>query len=314
MLRLALWRFVSAIPLLFLLSLLAFLLLHIVPGSVTGIILQENASPEAVAALEAELGLNDPLPLQYGRWLWAALQGDLGNSLRNDQPVIEALGQRLPVTLTIAIGGMLIAVVLGITTGIVAALRPRSWLDRGITVLTSLGSALPAYFLAMILVVLFAIQLDWFPAVGYTPPHRDFGDWLQSITLPCLALGIPSAAWISRQTRSAMLGVMQTTYIRAARASGIPFSRLLRRHALRNALIPVVTTIGLRFSVVLGIAFVVEQVFGLPGVGELLVRAVLDQDIPVVQGGVMAIGVLVILANTLVDLSYAWMNPKVRLS
>lgn len=313
MLRVAVWRTLSAIPLLLLLSLLAFLLLHLVPGSVAGVLLKMDATPEAVAALEAEMGLDDPLPVQYTRWLWAALQGDLGVSLGNGQPVAAAIGQRIGVTLSITLGGMLLAVTLGVSLGILAALYPQSLLDRGITVLTSFYSALPSYFMAMLLVLLFAIELNWLPAMGYTAPTKDIGGWLQSIILPCIALGLSSAAWIARQTRSAMLGVMQSTYIRAARASGIPFWRIVRRHALRNALIPVVTIVGLRFSVMLGIAFVVEQVFGMPGIGELLVRAVLDQDITVVQGGVMAIGLLVIGVNTLVDVSYAWLNPKVRL-
>lgn len=314
MLRLALWRAVGALPLLFLLSLLVFLLLHLVPGSVVSVLLEENATPERVAELEAQLGLDDPLPVQYGRWLTDALRGDLGDSLRNGQPVAEAIAERLTTTLSIAFGGMLVAITLGVSTGILAALYPRSWVDRGVTIVTGFSSALPAYFIAMLLVIAFAIELDWFPAVGYTAPERDLGAWLNSITLPSIALGIPSAALISRQTRSAMIAVMQSTYVKAARACGVPFWRIVRRHALRNALIPVVTIIGLRFSVTLGIAFVVEQVFAMPGMGELLLRAVLDQDITMVQGGVMTLGLLVILVNTLMDLSYAWLNPKVRLS
>lgn len=313
MFRLAVWRFLSAIPLLLLLSLLVFLMLYVVPGSIAGVILGAEATPEAVAHLEAELGLTDPLPIQYGRWLLNALQGDLGESLSNGQPVTTAIQQRVGVTLSITLVGMVIAILTGIPLGIIAALTAQSWLDRIITILTSFGSSLPAYFTAMLLVVLFAIQLDWFPAVGYTAPHKDLGEWLISITLPSIALGISSATWIARQTRSAMLLVMQSTYIRAARASGIPFWRLVRHHALRNAMIPVVTIIGLRFSVMLGIAFVVEIIFGMPGMGELLVRSVLSQDIIVVQGSVMVIGILIILVNTLVDLSYAWLNPKIRL-
>lgn len=314
MLRVVAWRLLSAIPLLLLLSLLAFLLLHLVPGSIAGVILGVDATPEAVAVLEAEMGLDTPLPLQYGNWLFAALQGDLGVSLGNGQSVTHAISQRIGVTISITFGGMLIATVLGISLGIMAALWSHSWLDRGITVLSSFGSALPAYFIGMLLVIVFAIQLDWLPALGYTPPMRDLGAWFESIILPSIALGLSSAAWIARQTRSAMIEVMQSPYIRAARASGIPFWRIVRRHALRNTLIPVITIIGLRFSVMLGIAFVVEQVFGMPGMGELLVRSVLQQDITVVQGSVIVIGAMVIAINMLVDISYAWLNPKVRLS
>ncbi|NDJ61766.1 MAG: ABC transporter permease [Chloroflexi bacterium] len=303
----------TTIPILISLSLLVFFLIHLVPGSIAAVILDQDATPERIEALETELGLNDPLVQQYTRWFTGVLQGDLGASLINGQPVLEALGERIAVTIYIALGGMIVAVLLGVSTGILAALYPHSWLDRGVTIITGFSSALPSYFIAMLLVIVFAVQRDWFPTVGYTPPHENLGEWLQSITLPSIALGLPSAALISRQTRSAMLGVMQSAYIRAAYASGLPVGTIIFSHAMPNALIPGVTSIGHRFSITLGIAFVVEQVFALPGLGSLLARAVLNQDITIVQGGVLAIGIIIIIVNTLVDLSYAQLNPKVRL-
>lgn len=314
MLQTVVWRVLTGIPLLLMLSLLSFLLLFLVPGSAATILLDQDATPEAVAQVEAELGLDDPLPIQYGRWLSGLLRGDLGDSLIDGRPVTDSIMERLAVTVYISVGGMLIGVFLGISTGIIAALRPRSWLDRGVTIVTGIASAMPAYFVALLLVIAFAIQVQLFPAIGYTSPDENLLEWLHSITLPCLALGLPTAALVSRQTRSAMLSVLQSTYIRTARASAIPFHRIIFRHSLRNALIPVMTVIGQRFSVTLGLAFVVEQIFALPGLSDLLIRAVLDQDITIVQGSVMVIGLLVIIVNMIVDLSYAQLNPRVRLS
>lgn len=313
MLRYMLWRILMVIPLLLFISSLAFVLVHMVPGSAAAAILRDQATEENIRELEAELGLDDPLVVQYGNWLAGAMHGDLGDSFRG-YSVSDAIAERLPVTLSITTGGLLVAVVLGVGSGILAALYPRTLLDRSIMVFTSLGNALPAYFLAFLLVLAFAIQNNWFPAVGYIPFERDPAGWLRTITLPALALGIVSSALISRQTRSAMMDVLQSNYIQSARAMGIPARRIIWSHALRNALIPVLTIIGLRYSVMLGTAFVVEQVFAMPGLGDLLVRAVLNKDIPIVQGGVMVIGAIVVLANTAIDISYVQFDPKARLT
>lgn len=312
MLRYMLWRILMIIPLLLFISSLAFVLLHLVPGSAAAAILREEATEANIREVEARLGLDDPLLVQYGRWLEGLVRGDLGQSF-SGYSVNEAIAERLAVTLSITTGGLVIAVVLGMGSGILAALNPRSWIDRVITLLTSLGNALPAYFLAFLLVLVFAIQNNWFPAVGYTPFERDPAVWLRTITLPSLALGIASSALISRQTRSAMLDVLQSNYIQSARAMGIPMRRIIWGHALRNAMIPVLTVIGLRYSVMLGTSFAVEQVFAMPGLGDLLVRAVLNKDIPIVQGAVIVIGVIIVVVNTAIDISYAQFDPKARL-
>lgn len=314
MLRYIAWRVLMIVPLLLFISTLAFILIHLVPGSVAGSILGNEATTETIRELEAELGLDDPLYVQYGRWLADLAQGNLGDSLIGNYSVADAIGQRLPVTLSITTFGILIAVMLGVSTGILAALYPRSLLDRAITIFTSLGNALPAYFLAFLLIVAFAIHNNWFPAVGYTPFERDPVGWLRTITLPSVALGVASSALISRQTRSAMVDVLQSNYILSARAMGLPYRKIIWGHGLRNAIIPVLTIIGLRYSVMLGTAFVVEQVFAMPGIGEMLVRAVLTKDIPLVQGGVMVIGAIVVVVNTLIDISYAQFDPKARLN
>lgn len=313
MLRYVVWRLLTLLPLLLFISALAFSLMHLVPGSIAVVLLDDRATPENVQALEAELGLDDPLPIQFTRWLGGVVRGDMGESLSGNFTVSEAIVQRLPVTLSITTGGIFLAVVIGVGSGILASLMPQTPVDRTITVFTSLGAAMPAYFMGFLLIVWFAIQNNWFPALGYTAFTDDPLGWLRSITLPILALGISSAAPISRQTRSAMLTVLQSHYIQAARAAGLPQASIIWRYALRNAMIPVLTVIGMRYSVMFGIAFVVEQVFALPGMGELLVRSVLNRDIPVVQGSVVVIGVIIALINTLVDISYGQLDPRARL-
>ncbi|NJP04559.1 MAG: ABC transporter permease [Chloroflexaceae bacterium] len=309
-----LWRLITALPLLLVVSVLIFLLLHLIPGSAAVVILGEAASPERIAALETELGLNDPLYMQYGRWISHALQGDLGNSMINGRPVVDALSTRLPVTLSLAAGGLCVSVFFGITLGILAGAHPGSVVDRFSVFIASLGLALPAFWLAILLSSWFAIELGWFPAVGYTPFRESPIGWLHSLVLPSLALGLPSSAFVTRQMRSSLRGVLQTPYIRAARATGVGGWSLIWRHALRNALIPVITIIGFEMTRLVGGAFLVEQVFALPGMGSLMINAVLERDIPTVQGIILVIACLVIAINVLVDISYGWLNPRVRLA
>jgi peptide/nickel transport system permease protein len=305
-------RLLATIPLLLALSLLIFLMIHLIPGSAAAVILGEAAAPEHVAALEAELGLNDPLYIQYARWMGRALQGDLGNSLINGRPVAASISARLPVTLALAAGGLSVGLLLGLTTGIVAGIYPGSLLDRLSVMLASLGLAVPTFWLALLLAAGFAVELDWFPAIGYTPFRESPLGWLHSLVLPALALGLPSSALIARQMRSSLRSVMQMPYIRAARATGVDGRHLISRHALRNALIPVMTIIGFELTRLIGGAFLVEQVFALPGMGSLVITAVLERDLPLVQGVVLVTAALVVLINLLVDISYGWLNPRVR--
>jgi peptide/nickel transport system permease protein len=305
-------RLLATVPLLLALSVLVFLMLHLIPGSAAAAILGDAASPENVAALEAELGLNDPLHQQYGRWISRAVQGDLGHSLVNGRPVAESISARLPITLSLTVGGMLIGVLSGLSTGIAAGTHPGSLLDRLSVVVASLGLAVPTFWLAMLLSTWFAIELGWFPAIGYTPLRESLFGWLHSLLLPSLALGLPVSALVARQMRSSLLSVMQTPYIRAARAIGLEGWPLIVRHALRNALIPVITIIGFEMTRLISGAFLVEQIFALPGIGSLLITAVLERDLPVVQGVVLCIACLVLLINLLVDISYGWLNPRIR--
>ncbi len=314
MLKLITLRLLGAIPTLAILSFFTFFIVHLIPGSVAQIMLGEAASAENIAILEAELGLDDPLLIQYGRWLGGVLVGDWGESFRYQRAVAETMIERFPVTLQITVFALLLSVVFGISIGVLASLSPGSWLDRLLITLSSLGISIPSFWLALLLSLYFARQLGWFPVVGYTPPDENILKWLQGLVLPAIALSIPSSAVIARQMRASLLGVLQSDFVVALRASGISERAIILKHGLKNALIPVITVIGFRVTLILDGSFVIETVFALPGLGSTLVAAVLFQDIPIIQAGVMIAGVLVVVTNLLVDISYGWLNPKVRVS
>lgn len=306
-------RLLALLPMLFALSLLVFLLLHMIPGSAAAVMLGDAATPENVAALEAELGLDDPLPVQYGRWLIQAVQGDLGVSLVNDRPVATTLMARLPVTFSLAMGALVISVGFGLGMGLLAGLRPGSFFDRLVLLGAALGMALPAFWLALLLVLWFAIELRWLPAVGYTPFTESKRGWFQSLILPWLALGLPSSGVLARQMRSALQTALHTPAMQSIRATGVDGWALIFRYALRNAMLAVVTIIGFQMTGLVGGAFVIERVFALPGMGSLATTAVLERDLPLIQGITLVTAAMVVLINLLVDLGYGWLDPRVRL-
>ncbi|WP_117000314.1 ABC transporter permease [Desertimonas flava] len=314
MLRLLRFRLLAVIPTIVLVSLLTFALSHLLPGSVGETILGAQASPEAVAEIETSMGLDKPLPTQYMSWAGDALRGDFGESIavERGQEVRSMITSRLPTTLSLAGFALLLAVCLGIPAGALAAFRSSSLTDRVITVVASIGLAVPSFWLAIVLVRWLASELGWFPSFGYSPLGDGVGSWLHSLVLPALALGLPSAALIARQSRAALLEVLQQDYIRTALAVGLRTRTVLFRYALKNAMVPIITIIGFQAAFVLGGSVVIERVFGLPGFGSLALKAVLAQDIPVVQAYVLFIALLVILINLVVDVSYGWFNPKVR--
>ncbi len=313
MLRYILQRLLITIPLILSIGILAFFLVDLIPGSPAVVMLQDAATPENIAILEEQMGLNDPLPQRFIRWMSGALVGDFGESVLTERPVTEMLLERLQPTMSIAVGGLLLGIVLGLFFGISAGLYPGSILDRVITILTSTLIGVPGFLLGIILIIYFALEQGWFPAIGYVPIQDGFSEWLNSITLPAIALAIPTSALVARQMRSSMSNVLQSKYIQAARAGGVPRWRIVSRYALRNAMIPVVTVIGFRIAVILGSTFVIELVFNISGIGRLLVKSVLDQDVPVIQGGMVLVALIVAISSLLIDLSYAWLNPRVRL-
>jgi peptide/nickel transport system permease protein len=308
------FRIAAMVPLLLFISFIAFVMSRLIPGSAAQVILGDAASPENIAALEATLGLDQPLLPSYLDWLSSALAGDLGQSLLRRQPVVELVVAATPPTLSITAGALIIGAVIGIGAGVVSGMRPGSWIDKAAMIGASIGLALPAFWIAVLLSLHLAARTGWFPTIGYASVSDGVGTWFRGILLPSIALGSTASAVVARQMRSSLIDALNTDYVRAARASGLPERQVVARYGLRNALIPVVTVIGLQVPVILGLAFVVEQVFAIPGIGRLAVDAVLDRDIPLLQGVVLATGLIVVLANLVVDASYGWLDPKVRVS
>ncbi|WP_068304617.1 ABC transporter permease [Pararhodobacter sp. CCB-MM2] len=312
MFRLLLRRLLALVPLLFLVSVLTFSFTAMLPSDPVDLILGDTGTTEQHDMLRERMGLNDPVVVRYARWLGNAVQGDLGTSFFNSVDVTRAVMQRMPVTLSLTAVAALIAIATGIAAGVAAALYPRSWIDRLATIGATFGQAVPNFWFGLILVAIFAVNLHWFPATGFTPISQSPWDWLRSVTLPAVALGLSSSAAIARQVRSAMVGVLQMDYIRAARAQGLSARRVILRHALTNAMVPVIAVLSFQITVLLGGALIVEQVFAINGLGTLAITAVRQQDIPMIQGLVLVMVGMVVLVQLATDILYGLLNPKAR--
>ena len=312
MLRLLATRVAGLAPLLLIVSFLTFTMLHLVPGDIRDIILGVDATPEQYAELGAKLGLDDPFLVQYGRWLGRALQGDLGTSAYNSQTVVEAVLDTLPVTLSLTFGGMFVGLVIGVPAGVYAGLHRGGLVDRIAVLAATVGQALPNFWVAILLAIPFALWWRLLPATGFTLPTESVSAWLASIALASVALGTSASAALARQTRGAVIDVLGREYIRAARARGVSKRAVTFKHALKNAAVPVVTTIGFQVNGLLGGALIVEQVFGLHGFGALAIDAVRTQDIPIMQGVVMMGTVIIVVVNIAVDVAYGYVNPRMR--
>lgn len=297
------------------LSFLVFAIAAALPGSAVDLLLPANArTPEAVAEVEARLGLDQPIPVQYIQWAGGLLQGNFGASFADGQPVSSRVSPKAVVTFQLAVGGLLIGALLGIASGVLAARRAGTRLDAAINVVSATVIAIPPFYAALLLAAIFAVWLQVIPFGGYVPFGDNLWDWLVRMILPWLAIGIPVAAMLNRQTRAAVLTVLDARHVQATRALGFDEAMVVRGHVMRNAMLPIVTEFGFRATIVLGSSVVVENVFGLPGLGPFLISAVQTRDLPSVQAAVMVLAGTVILVNLVVDLSYAWLNPKVRLS
>ncbi|QDY99738.1 ABC transporter permease [Nitratireductor mangrovi] len=312
MFRLILQRLLALVPLLFIVSVLTFSFTSLLPSDPVDLILGDTGTDEQHEMLRERMGLNEPIHVRYVQWLSRAVQGDLGSSYFNSVSVMGAVMQRLPVTLSLTAVSALIAIVVGVAAGVAAALRPRSWVDRFATLGATFGQAIPNFWFGLILVAVFAVSLRWFPATGFTPITDSPWEWLRSVILPSIALGTSSSAAIARQVRSSMVGVLQQDYIRAARAQGISARRVLFKHALTNAMIPVVAVLSFQITVLLGGALIVEQVFAINGLGTLAIAAVRQQDIPMLQGLVLVMVGLVVAVQLFTDVIYGLLNPKAR--
>lgn len=304
MLRYVVRRVLEMVLALFGTSILVFLMIHMIPGDPALLMAGLEAGPEVVAQIRRELGLDQPLYVQYASFVFGALRGDLGTSIRTGYPVVEEILERFPYTLGIAIGGTILATVTGMVTGIVAAMYHNRFWDGFVMVNALLAVSTPSYWLGLMLMLVFSLWLGWFPSIGIrTPVHY---------VLPIVTLGAQSGGIISRMTRSAMLDVLGQDYVRAARARGQKESVVILRHALKNALIPVISIVGLRFGNLLAGTVLVESVFAIPGVGRLLVDAVLWRDYPMIQGTMLFVAGVFVVVNSLTDILYAVVDPRLR--
>lgn len=310
--RLTLARAAATVPLLVLVSVLAFGLIHLMPGSVSEILLGDAATPERVAALNQELGLDEPFLVQYAQWAGDALRGDFGESLVSGRAVATIVMERLPVTLSLAAGGLVVSIVLGVSLGIMAALGAGGRVDRLVTAFSSASLAIPNFWVGMLLAFWIGVRLGLLPASGYTPLTESPLGWLRSLILPSIALGLGASASIALQMRNSLVEVLQRDYIVAARAKGIPSRLVIRRHALRNAANPVATVTGFQVTVMFGGSLVIEHVFTITGLGSAIVPAVLEHDIPVILGVMMVVALAVMLANFIIDVLYGVFDPRVR--
>lgn len=297
-------RFALSIPTLFGVLVVVFLLLYVAPGDPVQAMVGERADPATIARLRADLRLDDPLIVQFAHYAGGILRGDFGRSYITNRPIIQDIAERFPRTLLLATAAMLLATLSGITIGVLAAIRPNGWFDRTALALTYLGISFPVYWIGLLLIVLFAVTLRWLPASGY-------GHW-QFLILPALALGSRSIAYLARVTRSAMLEVLGADFVRTARAKGLAERAVIVRHALRNALIPVVTVIGLDFGAYLTGSILTETIFSWPGIGRYVVQAISRRDLPAVQGTVLFLSVVFVLVNLLTDMLYQRVDPRVR--
>ena len=305
-------RLLTTIPVLLIVSVLIFSLIHVAPGDPASFMAGDEARPEQIERIRQKLGLDEPLYKQLGLYYVDIFRGDLGESVFTKFDVTELILQRLEPTVSIAVFAMLLAILISIPSGVLAAWKANSWVDRAVMVFAVFGFAIPVFWLGFNMIWLFAVKLNWFPALGYRPVSDGVLPWLRSMTLPAATVGIIVAALIARMTRSAMLEVLREDYIRTARAKGLGEFTVLFRHALRNASIPIVTVVGLSMAGLVSGLVITEAVFAIPGMGRLIVDGVTRRDYPIIQGTVLVITVFYVLINLAVDIGYGWLDPKIR--
>ena len=305
-------RLGSALPILFIVSLITFAMIHLIPGDPAVVIAGLSATPDQIANIRHDLGLDQPLLAQLWRWYVGLAHGNLGRSLLLGQPVVDATMLRLPVTLALSAYALVITLVIGLGSGIIAALRQNTWVDQAAMVFAMIGISLPNFYLGLLMIIFFAVELRWLPTGGYIAFTDDPLGWLATSTMPAVSLALLLAGLLARITRSTMLEVLRQDYIRTARAKGLPRRLVVVKHALANALIPITTVIGIIVSLLISGAVVTETLFSIPGIGQLLTQAVLNRDYPMVQGGLLITTALLVLVNIGVDVCYALLDPRVR--
>lgn len=305
-------RIAATIPVLLIVAVVVFLILRLTPGDPAAIMAGDNATPEQIARIRAHLGLDRPLAVQFGSWLFDMVRGRLGESFYFKMNVTELIGQRLEPTVALATLTILIAVCVAVPLGVLAAWRHGGWLDRALMGFSVLGFSIPVFVLGYILIYVFSMKLGWFPVQGYVPLKEGFGRFLHHLILPAVTLSVIYIALIARVTRAAVSETLSEDYVRTARAKGLPESRVVIHHALANAAVPVVTVIGIGIALLIGGVVVTESVYSIPGLGRLTVDAVLARDFPTIQGVILFFSVAYVLINLLVDLSYLVFDPRIR--
>jgi peptide/nickel transport system permease protein len=306
-------RLVMLVPVLIVVGVVVFGLVHLTPGDPAAVILGDRATPEDIARLRDQLGLNDPLPVQFVHWFGNVLRLDFGESIFLGEPVTQALLDRVQPTALLTLYALSIQVLIGIPAGVLAAVRYNSPVDRALTVMAISGSAIPTFFLGILLILIFAVRLRWLPSGGYVPFGEDPVAHVKGMLMPAFALGFSAAGLLARLVRSSMLDVLREDYVRTAFAKGLPEQLVIVRHALRNALIPALTVIGISLGALLGGAVVTETVFTIPGMGRLVVQSIARRDYPVIQGAIIAIAMTYVLVNLVVDVLYVYVDPRVRI-
>ncbi len=289
-----------------------FLLVHLSPGDPASVIAGDNASAEQIALIRAKLGLDEPLYRQFLTWAFAVLRGDLGQSVFSNVPVAVLIGQRVWPTISLALVTMTFAVSLAVGIGVLAAWNVGTWIDRSVMIASVVAFSVPVFVVGYLLIYLFSLQLQWLPVQGYKPMSDGFWPWLRHLVLPATTLGLAYLALIARITRASMLDVLAEDYIRTARAKGVKTPPLLLKHALKNAGVPIVTVIGIGVALLIGGVVITETVFNIPGMGRLVVDAIAKRDYPIIQGVILVFSAVYVLINLVVDLTYAWLDPRIR--
>ena len=305
-------RLISTIPVMAIVALFVFSLLYIAPGDPAAIIAGDQATPADVERIRAGLGLDRPFLVRFGEWVWHVLNGDLGVSIFTNLPVTKMIAQRIEPTTSLMVLTLILSIGLAVPMGVLAAWKHGTWIDRFVMIFAVFGFSVPVFVVGYILAYVFALQLDWFPVQGYTPLSAGIGPWFNNLVLPSVALGGVYIALIARITRATMLEVLSQDYIRTARAKGVGNGTVLFLHALKNAAVPIVTVIGIGVALLIGGAVVTESVFAIPGLGRLVVDAILRRDYPVIQGVVLLFSFVYVLVNLCVDLLYSVFDPRIR--
>ncbi|HXC89784.1 MAG TPA: ABC transporter permease [Stellaceae bacterium] len=305
-------RILATIPVMAVVALFVFCLLHLSPGDPAAIIAGDTATPSDIARIHKALGLDEPLYMQFGSWVWGLLHGDLGISIFTNLPVTTLIAQRVEPTLVLTISTIVVSVAAAIPMGVLAAWKAGSWIDRSVMVFAVLGFSVPVFVVAYVLIFLFAVRTDWLPVQGFVGLDRGLGPFLSHLVMPTLALAMVYTALVARMTRASMLDVLAQDYIRTAQAKGLASDKVLIGHALKNAAVPIVTIIGIGVASLIAGVVVTETVFAIPGLGRLTVDAILRRDYPIIQGIILIFSAAYVLVNLLVDLSYTFLDPRIR--